>query len=348
MLFLNNDDIHQLLHMQDCINIQEAAFKGLAEGHSVHRPRIDMYVPCEIEDGYWRWGTMEGATQVPGPYFAIRKKSDVIQWTQDQRSGLPREDKYCVEPGTYCGLIMLFSTRNGEPLAIMNDGHLQHMRVGGDAGLGVKYLSREDASTVGMLGQGGMARTYLEAFCAVRDIKQVKVYSPNRENRELYAREMEQQLQLEVTPVDSAREAVSGVDMISTFTSSMVPKVEHDWLEPGMHVTNLGPFELSEEFYIKPMWSFVKVSQEARQRQVKINCVSVLVWVTALWLTSLVHMNRCNDYQKHALETHCFDAISRTSPILRAVNALDAHQKRTLPCILMEAIRACSLPVLAG
>lgn len=58
MLFLNNDDIHQLLHMQDCINIQEAAFKGLAEGHSVHRPRIDMYVPCEIEDGYWCWGTM--------------------------------------------------------------------------------------------------------------------------------------------------------------------------------------------------------------------------------------------------------------------------------------------------
>lgn len=247
MLFLNNDDIHQLLHMQDCINIQEAAFKGLAEGHSVHRPRIDMYVPCEIEDGYWRWGTMEGATQVPGPYFAIRMKSDVIQWTQDKRSGLPREDKYCVEPGTYCGLIMLFSTRNGEPLAIMNDGHLQHMRVGGGAGLGVKHLSREDASTVGMLGSGGMARTYLEAFCAVRDIKQVKVYSPNRENRELYAREMEQQLQLEVIPVDSAREAVSEVDIISTCTSSMVPTVEPDWLEPGMHVTNLGPFELSEE-----------------------------------------------------------------------------------------------------
>lgn len=137
-------------------------------------------------------------------------KSDVIQWTEDKRSGLPREDKYCVEPGTYCGLIMLFSTRNGEPLAMMNDGHLQHMRVGGGAGIGVKHLSREDSTTVGMLGSGGMARTYLQAFCSVRPITRVKVYSPSRENRELYAREMEQELQLEVIPVDSARGSGSG------------------------------------------------------------------------------------------------------------------------------------------
>ena len=250
MLFLNNDDIHELLNMRDCINIQEEAFKGLAKGHSIHRPRIDMYVPCERDDGYWRWGTMEGATHAPGPYFAIRMKSDVIQWTEDKRSGLPREDKYCVEPGTYCGLIMLFSTRNGEPLAMMNDGHLQHMRVGGGAGIGVKHLSREDSTTVGMLGSGGMARTYLQAFCSVRPITRVKVYSPSRENRELYAREMEQELQLEVIPVDSAREAVRGVDIVSSCTSSMVPTIESEWLESGMHVTNLGPFELSEELLL--------------------------------------------------------------------------------------------------
>ncbi len=129
----------------------------------------------------------------------------------------------------------------------MNDGHLQHMRVGGGAGLGVKYLARQDASTVAMLGSGGMARPYLQAFCAVRPIKRVKVYSPNRDNRELYANEMMERLGLEVEPVDSAREAVRGVDIISSCTSSMVPTIDPDWLESGMHITNLGPFELSEE-----------------------------------------------------------------------------------------------------
>ena len=47
-----------------------------------------------------------------------------------------------MQPGTWCGLVMVFSVRNGEPLAIINDGLLQHMRVGGCAGLGAKYFSR--------------------------------------------------------------------------------------------------------------------------------------------------------------------------------------------------------------
>ena len=50
------------------------------------------------------------------------------------------------------------SATRGAPLAIINDGIIQHMRVGACAGLGVKYLAREDAKTVGIFGSGGMAR----------------------------------------------------------------------------------------------------------------------------------------------------------------------------------------------
>jgi ornithine cyclodeaminase/alanine dehydrogenase-like protein (mu-crystallin family) len=70
------------------------------------------------------------------------------------------EDKYCREPGTYCGLILLVSTDTAEPLAFINDGALQHMRVGGGAAIGVKYLSREDSHIVGMLGSGGIYRRH--------------------------------------------------------------------------------------------------------------------------------------------------------------------------------------------
>jgi alanine dehydrogenase len=108
--------------------------------------------------------------------FAIRMKSDVITWPRDEK-GNWTEEKYCIQPGTFCGLIFLFSTMNAEPLAIINDAHIQHMRVGGGAGLGVKYLSRADSHVVGMLGSGGMAQTFLEAFRAVRDIQRVKVFS---------------------------------------------------------------------------------------------------------------------------------------------------------------------------
>ncbi len=243
MLFIHNNMVEQVLSMKDCIAVQELAFKALETGDAIHRPRIDMYMPTDRTDGYYRWGTMEGWYD---EIFAIRMKSDIITWPQTGNGGWT-EEKYCIEPGTFCGLILLFSSKNGAPLAMINDGVLQHMRVGGGAGIGAKHLARNDATTVGMLGSGGMARTFLEAFCAVRPITTCKVYSPTRENRETYAREMSEKLGVEVVPVDSAREAVRGVDILSTATDSMSPTFEPDWLEPGMHVAMLGPAEVSPQ-----------------------------------------------------------------------------------------------------
>lgn len=242
MLIINNDLVFKLLEMHECIAAQELAFADLTSGKSIHRPRIDTYVPCKRDDGYYRWGTMEGANN---GYFAIRMKSDIIHWPRDA-DGNWTEEKYCVEPGTYCGLIMLMSTETGEPLAFINDGALQHMRVGAGAALGVKHLSRKDSETVGMIGSGGMARTFLEGFCCVRDVKRCRVYSPTKENREAYASEMAEKLGIEVIPVGSAREAVEGCDILTSCTDSMSPVYDADWIRPGMHVTNLGRREMPE------------------------------------------------------------------------------------------------------
>ena len=242
MLIIGNEVVAQILTMEDCIRAQEAAFKKLPTGGAMHRPRIDMYMPCEREDGYFRWGSMEGAND---GYFAIRMKSDIVTWPKDE-SGNWTEEKYCREPGTYCGISYLISTRNAEPLAFINDGVLQHMRVGGGAGIGVKYLARENSHSVGMLGSGGMARTFLEAIKCVRDIRLCKIYSPNPAHREQFAEEMTKRLKFEVRAVDDAREAVRGVDILSSCTDSMQPVYDADWIEKGMHVTNLGRREMPD------------------------------------------------------------------------------------------------------
>jgi alanine dehydrogenase len=242
MLVINNEIVAEVLTMADCIRVQEEAFRKLPTGGAIHRPRIDLYMPAERPDGYFRWGTMEGAND---GFFAIRMKSDIVYWPENE-SGNWTEEKYCREPGTYCGLVLLVSTRNAEPLAFINDGHIQHMRVGAAAGLGAKYLSRADSRTVGMLGSGGMARTFLEAFCCVRDIRTCKVYSPTKEHRETYAKVMAQKLGIEVVAVDDPKKAIAGADIVSTCTDSMVPVYDSDWIEPGMHVTNLGRREISD------------------------------------------------------------------------------------------------------
>lgn len=241
MLLINNEIVAQVLSMDEAIAVQEAAFAALAKNQAICRPRIDTYVPCDRDDGYYRFGTVEGAS---GGYYAVRLKSDIVHWPESP-DGTQSENKYCVQPGTFCGLVVLYRSGNGEPLAIMNDGHLQHVRVGAAAGIGTRLLAREDASTVGMIGSGGMARTFLEAYAVVRNIKKVKVFSRNPDNRRLYASEMTRRLDIEVVAVESAREAVRGVDIVSTCTDSIKPTLEPDWLEPGQHVVNLAPHEIS-------------------------------------------------------------------------------------------------------
>ena len=109
---------------------------------------------------------MEGASRKIG-VFVIGMKSDVVYWP-----GGETEEKYCMQPGTWCGLVMVFSVRNGEPLAMINDGLLQHMRVGGCAGLGVQTTRPSKMpAIVGIFGSGGMARSYLEAFYQVRKLR---------------------------------------------------------------------------------------------------------------------------------------------------------------------------------
>jgi alanine dehydrogenase len=242
MLFLSNADVENILDMKSCLEALEVGYQDLAINNAVHRPRIDVWAPSERPDTYYRWGSMEGVCRSYG-VFAIRMKSDIVSWPNGQN-----ELKYCIQPGTFCGLVMLFSINNGEPLAIINDGVLQHMRVGACAGLGAKHLAREDSCVVGIIGSGGMARTYLEAFSKVRPVRQVKVYSRSPERREVYASEMSRLLGIPVEPVGSLELVVRKSDIVATCTDSLVPVLSNpDLLEPGMHLTSLDIREFGTE-----------------------------------------------------------------------------------------------------
>ncbi|HTM08369.1 MAG TPA: ornithine cyclodeaminase family protein [Verrucomicrobiae bacterium] len=236
MLLLKDDDVQKVLTMPMTLDALDATQHELAKGEAATMGRIDVYLPCERPESYYRWAVMTGGARRDG-YVVARMLSDIVSWPGDR--GDQRENKHCIQPGTYCGLLFMFSARDGMPVALINDGFLQHMRVAGGAGLGVKYLANKQSRSVGMIGSGGMARTYLEAFSAVRKIDNVKVYSPNQANARQYAKEMSEKFNIAVEPAASARDAVKGVDIVSCCTSSIDPVFKTAWLEPGMHVTDV-------------------------------------------------------------------------------------------------------------
>lgn len=246
MLLINNQTVEKILDIKGCMEALEVGYRDLIDERAVYRGRYDLFVPNDDPKLMYRWGTMEGASR-SFETFAIRMKSDMLEWPEGKTV-----EKYCVQPGTFCGVVMVFSTRNGEPLAIINDGIIQHMRVGGCAGLGAKYLSRDDSSVVGIFGSGGMARTYLLAFNEVRKIREVRVFSPTKNNRESYANEMGQKLGIKILPVERPENVMRGSDIVATCTDSIQVIVNDPALvEAGMHLTCVKANEWNPEIVKK-------------------------------------------------------------------------------------------------
>jgi alanine dehydrogenase len=267
MLLLNNLDVMKVLDMELTLQALDGVFHEIAEGDATGMGRIDLYVPSAVEKApYYRWAVMTGGSRKDG-YVCARMLSDMVAWPREH--GRIRENKYAGAPGTFCGLLFLFSVRDATPVAMINDGYLQHMRVGGGAGLGVKYLSRPDSHIVGMIGSGGMARTYLDAFCRVRKITRLQAFSPNPANLRGYLAEMEQQHGIEAVEAKSAHDAVRGADIVSICTSSNEPVFMNEWLEPGQHVTNLTSADIEPN-----LWKTVDVGMRAGEATPRLTSTS--------------------------------------------------------------------------
>jgi len=246
-LIINNHEVEKVLTMADTIEALEESYLNLAAGEAVCRPRIDIRIPTSDPAKKYQWGTMEGGST--GGYFAIRMKSDITYETR--YNGAVTHEKYCTKPGLYCGLIFLTSIENGEPLAFINDGVLQHMRVGGDGGIGVKYMANENAEVIGMLGSGGMARTHMQAFAHVRNIKKLQVFSPTKVNREKFGEEMRLRYNIEVKVCDKPEDIYKGAHIVAALTDSAVPVLNGELLEKGAHIVNIGGSGLPDEASMK-------------------------------------------------------------------------------------------------
>jgi len=232
VLVLKNEQIEGLVPMAEEIEVIEQAFRELGEGTAMNSPRARLRVPWKEEGGQYYFNNLMGL--VPGmKSMALRIDSSFSK--EVQVAGAKRR----IYPGDYIGLVFLFDMDTCELLAIMDDHVISTMRVGATSGVATKYLARKDAAVMGLLGSGEQARTQLTAALAVRPLKKIKVYSPTRENRESFARQMSTQYAVEIVPVASAEEAIRGSDIVTAATNTVEPVVQGRWLEEGSHVNSI-------------------------------------------------------------------------------------------------------------
>jgi alanine dehydrogenase len=235
-LILSNQDVEQLLSIRECIDVLEEVYVELSEGRGINRRRSDCLVPSGRNGAIYSLKSMDGVIPKLG-IGAVRIDSDIVTWPT-QGSNM-RRVKVPAANGRYVGLVLLFSSENGEPLAILPDGVMQRIRVGATNGLGVKYLAREDASSVGILGSGWHAGAQLMAVCAVRRIETIRCFSPNSGHCKAFARDMSAALGIEVRPVGQPEDAIGAVDIAMCATNSVDNIFFERWIRPGIHLSSI-------------------------------------------------------------------------------------------------------------
>lgn len=213
MLFLTEAEVRRLLPMKDCIARMRSVFEALGKGQATNQPRRRLILPTNsvLHQLAGAWGGYFGAK-----IYATNLKH-----------------------GAHF-LVLLYEAATAKPLAILEADHLGQIRTGAASGLATDLLAAKTATTMAVIGSGFQARSQVEAVCAVRDIRTIRVWSRTEEKRARFAKQMAEQLTMEVIATETAREAVEGAEVISTATWSKDPVLEADWIAAGAHINAIG------------------------------------------------------------------------------------------------------------
>ena len=223
-LLLDERTIAGLLRMEELIDLMEKTLADFSSGRALQPVRTAM----ALEPHGSFLASMPGYLPDSG---ALAVKLVTLAEKNAVR-GLP----------THLATVLLFDPATGALLALLDGLLITEMRTAAVSAAAARALARPDASALALLGSGVQARSHLEAFRCVRELKRVRVWSPTREHREGFAREQSERTGLPVQAADSAEDAVRSADLVVTATSSRSAVLRGAWLEPGAHITGIGAF----------------------------------------------------------------------------------------------------------
>jgi ornithine cyclodeaminase len=141
------------------------------------------------------------------------------------------------------GGVLWVDGATGRITALLDAAALTALRTGAASGLATSLLAPPASSILAMLGAGGQAADQVDAVCAVRPIREVRVFSRRADRREkLCTQSAARHPGASFFPVASAREAVRGADVICAATRSKVPLFEAGDLAPEVHINAIGAY----------------------------------------------------------------------------------------------------------
>lgn len=212
-LYLTEADVARLADIRDAVASLEQAFAAWRDPGTVNMPRQ--------------------RAPLPGGFFNLMGSTY-------QARGVFGLKAYYGGPGGPNFYVSLFSVAENRLLAVFEATLLSQWRTGAASGLATKLMANPDASILGCIGAGRQARAQVLAVCAVRPIREIRIFSRTPEKREAFARAMAQETGVSARAVASAEACVAGAEVLVLITRAAEPVVRTEWIADGVHVNGAG------------------------------------------------------------------------------------------------------------
>ena len=214
-------EFYQLVSVDDAREAVGRAFVDFSAGHFVHPQRL-----VSADGTFLAMACIDAQTGV-----TVTKVMTVRPSNRQQ--GLP----------SHHSVVSVFDGSTGQPIAVIDGNAVTIRRTGAASGVATALLSPPTANSLAVIGAGAQAGEQVSAVLAVRPIEQVRLASRSVVSAQALRRRLIPQYpDVEITAVETAMEAVDGVDVVCCVTDSTEPLFRTANLSPSAHVNALGAF----------------------------------------------------------------------------------------------------------
>ena len=212
-VIISEDQVASALDMRGAIEAVERGLAAQAHGEAVNMLKTHTA---------WNGSTLHAI----GAVFPKVGLAGTKTWAHTPRGASP--------------LLILFDAESGGVRAIIDAFNLGKLRTAAASGVATRRLAREDADDLAIIGTGKQAFTQVEAVCAVRRIRRIRVFSPNEQHRTEFAAVLKKYFDAEVIASPNVHDAVRSASIITTITRAREPFLQSAMIERGTHINAVG------------------------------------------------------------------------------------------------------------
>jgi len=218
---INKSTIQSIVQNLDVVAAMEKGFINYSNGKTVVPPVGELLFEKEKGDAHIKYGYIK-----EDDFFVIKIATGFYD---NPKIGLPSSQ----------GMMLIFSQKTGQPIAILLDeGMLTDIRTAAAGALAAKYFAPKKVNSIGIVGTGIQAKMQLEYLKNIVNCDSVWVWGRNKKNAEKYKNEMSKDFKVKIaeTPSEVARNS----NLIITTTPSEIPLLYSKDIQPGTHITAVG------------------------------------------------------------------------------------------------------------